>query len=442
MPFQNSHSTEPPEINAVPSQGGYTKTLIVLIAVNVLNFYDRNLLGALAEPIRKEFGLTDTQVGLLGSVFIWLYAIVGLPLGALADRWSRKKLLAAGMLVWSVLTAVGAGAISYPMLLISRLGFAMGEAAVAPTATSWIGDLFPAKKRARPLALFMLGVPLGGALAFFCSGPIAQAFGWRAAMLLAAAPAALLFPLLLGLREPERGAAENFRGPVARGSILTVLRVPTLWWIIASGALLNFNMYALATFLPALLSRVHKLSLANSGIGTGIAFAIGGVAGGVFAGWLGDHVANRRKNGRLLYAAIVSLIGAPAFYFGVTAERVFFTILFLMVGYATCCAYYGLVYSSILDIVSPAMRGTTMAIYFMAMYLCGASFGPVLTGRLSDIMAHCAAEAAGSTVTEAFRAVGLQHAMLVMPVLSVLLGIVLYCGSRTITRDMELQQAG
>jgi len=428
-------------MRSVPSQGAYSKTLLVLSAVNILNFYDRNLLGALAEPIRKEFALTDTQLGLLGSVFIWLYAIVGLPLGALADRWSRKRLLAAGMLVWSVLTVVGAGAINYSMLLVSRLGFAMGEAAVAPTATSWLGDLFPAKKRARPLALFMLGVPVGGALAFIFSGPMAQAYGWRAAMVLAAAPAALLLPLLWGLHEPERGAADNYRGPVARGSLFTVLRVPTLWWIIASGALMNFNMYALATFMPALLSRIHKLSLANSGLGTGVAYAIGGVAGGLFAGWLGDHIASKSKNGRLLYAGIISLIGAPAFYFGITSERVFLAILFLTAGYFTCCSYYGLVYSSIQDIVSPAMRGTTMAVYFMAMYLCGASFGPVLTGRLSDIMAHRAAEAAGSTVTEAFRAVGLQQAMLVMPVLSVLLGVVLYCGSRTITKDIELRDA-
>jgi len=165
---------------------GPTISLTVLVAVNILNFYDRHVIGALTEPIRKEFGLSDSQVGLMGSAFIWLYALVGLPLGRMADAWSRRKLLASGMLVWSALTAMAAMATNYTMLLFSRLGFAVGEAVVAPAATSWIGDLFPAYQRARPLALFMLGVPVGGALSYFFSGPVAQAYGWRAAMVLAA----------------------------------------------------------------------------------------------------------------------------------------------------------------------------------------------------------------------------------------------------------------
>jgi len=102
------------------------RSLAVLVAVNVLNFYDRNVIGALTEPIRKEFGLSDAQVGLIGSAFIWLYAIVGLPLGRAADSWSRKKLLASGMLVWAALTGVAAMAANYTMLLFSRLGFAVG----------------------------------------------------------------------------------------------------------------------------------------------------------------------------------------------------------------------------------------------------------------------------------------------------------------------------
>src|ERR1044071_5747446 len=112
------------------SRGNYSTALVVLIAVNILNFYDRHVIGALTEPIRKEFGLTDSQVGLMGSAFIWLYALVGLPLGRVADSWSRKKLLASGMVVWSALTAVAALASNYTMLLFSRLGFAVGEAVV------------------------------------------------------------------------------------------------------------------------------------------------------------------------------------------------------------------------------------------------------------------------------------------------------------------------
>ena len=115
----------------------------MLILVNIMNFYDRHVGGALAEPLRREFGLTDTQIGMIGSIFTWLYAIVGLPMGLLADRMSRKGLLAAGIAVWGSLTGLAAWATTYSMLLVSRLGLAVGESACAPIATSWIGDLYP-----------------------------------------------------------------------------------------------------------------------------------------------------------------------------------------------------------------------------------------------------------------------------------------------------------
>jgi predicted MFS family arabinose efflux permease len=416
------------------------RTLIVLIAINILNFYDRNVLGALTEPIRKEFHFNDTQVGFIGSAFIWLYAIVGVPLGRLADRKSRKHLLAGGMAVWSLLTALAAFATTYGMLLGSRLGFAVGEAVVAPAATSWIGDLFPPHKRARALALFMIGVPVGASLNYFLSGPIAQAFGWRMAMVAAAVPAMLLIPLLLRLPEPLRGASDAALAAAPAASPLVLLRIPTFLWIIISGALLNFNMYALGQFLPAFLSRIHHVSLAHAGVGTGIAYGVGGIAGSLIAGWVGDRIIRWRKDGRMVCAAALALVGCPAAWFGINSGDVTTAVALITLFYGTLCSYYGFVYSSIQDIVAPTMRGIAMAIYFMAMYLCGASFGPLLTGKVSDMMARRAADAAGSgVITEAFRAVGLQQAMLIMPVLSLLLAVVLFAGSRTIVRDAGRQ---
>ena len=416
---------------------------VVLFAVNVLNFYDRHVPGALTEPIRKEFHLTDTQIGLLGSAFIWIYAIVGLPLGRIADSASRKKLLAVAIVIWSSLTASAALAGSFAMLLFSRIGVGVGEAGCAPAATSWLGDLFPPEKRSRVLALFMLGVPVGGALSFFFSGRLAQAYGWRSAMVLAAAPALLLVPALLLLPEPHRGASEIHPAPLSRGSMWAILRVPTLWWIIASGALLNFNMYAIATFLPAFLSRIHGLSLATSGIASGIVYLTGGLTGCVIAGYFGDVIASRRKGGRLRIASMSSLVAAPLACIGVLqpAGSLLAAVVFLTLTYSLLTSYYGLVYSAIQDLVAPNQRGATMAIYFMAMYMCGASFGPLLTGRLSDFLAHRAAAQAGSVnVTEALRAIGLQQAMLIIPVLSVVLAAVLHAGSRTIVTDIAARQ--
>jgi MFS family permease len=418
--------------------------VLVLFAINILNFYDRFAPGALTEPMRKEFGLSDTQIGLLGGVFIWIYALAGVPLGRSADTWSRKKLLAIGVIVWTTLTASAGLAVNFNMLLLSRMGVGVGEAVCAPSAASWLGDLFPPERRARALALFMLGVPVGGALSFFFSGPVAQAFGWRAAMVVAAVPAVLLLPALLMLREPQRGASEGGSLSLNPGAEKTSLRhllsIPTLWWIIASGALLNFIMYAIGSFLPAFLSRVHHLSLASSGIATGAAYLAGGLCGGLLAGYLGDRIVSLRTNGRMLMAAGLAAFGAPFSYLGIVqpAGAMLLALLCLTISYGALNTYYGLVYSSIQDVVAPTQRGFAMAIYFMAMYLCGGSFGPLLTGSLSDHLAKQAMAAAGAAkLTEAFKAAGLHQAMLIVPVLSLLLAAVLYFGSRTISDDMR-----
>ncbi|HML16254.1 MAG TPA: MFS transporter [Bryobacteraceae bacterium] len=415
--------------------------VITLFAINILNFYDRNVAGAVVEPMRKEFHLTDLQIGFLTTAMTVLYAIIGVPLGRIADVWSRKRLLAMGVVVWSALTGFTYFAVNYAMVLFARLGVGVGEASCAPTATSWLGDLMPPTKRARALGLFMLGVPVGGALSYFFSGPIAHAWGWRMAMVVAAAPALLLIPALMMLREPLRGESEG-RRDVATGSMWTVLRIPTLWWIIASGALVNFNMYAIGTFMPAMFGRIFRLDVGRAGIITGVVYIAGGIAGGMAGGSIGDWIILRYRNGRLWMGAVLSLAGAPFAFLGAAAGDLNSAILFWTIAYASLNTYYGLVYSSIQDIVAPAQRGTTMALYFMAMYLCGASFGSLITGGLSDHYARIAAQAAGSSVlTEAARASGLQQAMLVIAVVNVGLAFVLYMGSRTILKDIARRDA-
>jgi MFS family permease len=416
------------------------RALAVLFAINILNFYDRQVLGALVEPVRKEFHLTDTQIGGLTTWMTVLYAVVGLPLGRLADAWSRKRLLALGVTLWTALTALGGYANNYVTLLFSRLGVAVGEAVCAPTATSWIGDLFPVEKRSRALAFFMFGVPLGTGLSLSISGPVAQSFGWRTAMVLAALPALLLVPALLTVPEPRRGASERVAVTSARPPAWSLLRIPTFWWIIFSGAMVNFNLYVVGTFLPAFLTRFHGLSIAHAGLWAGIGQMTAGVTGGFIAGMLGDRAIRRSKSGRLRTASIAALLAAPAAFLSIQqpAGSIGAALVLIMLCYGLLNMYYGLVYSALQDIVPPALRGTAMAVYFMAMYLCGASFGPILTGRLSDVLARRAANAAGSaTVTEAAKAIGLHEAMYVIPVLSVGLATVLYAGSRTIARDMD-----
>ena len=402
-------------------------SLAVLFLVNVLNYYDRQALGAVAEPLRHEFHLSDTQIGGLSTLFIVLYAVAGLPLGRLADTWSRRKLLAVGVAVWAALTALGALASSYAMLAVTRLGVGVGEAVCAPAANSWIGALVPARQRARAMAGFMMAVPVGVMLSAALTGPAAQAWGWRAALALAAVPALLLVPALLWLREPERnttGESSNATEP------LELLRIPALWWIAASGAILNFALYSFSAFLPAFLKRYHGLSVAQAGLWTGIGSGAAGVLGAVLAGLFGDRIVTRVGNPRLLLSAGAALVAAPLAWAAISlpAGQSTAALALIMPAYGLLQMYYGLVYAAINDIVAPRLRGTAMAGYLLVTYLGGAAFGPLLTGMLSDRFARVAS---GGVMTEAARAIGLHQAMYVVPAMSIALAVVLGIAART-----------
>ena len=402
-------------------------SLAVLFFVNVLNYYDRQALGAVAEPLRREFGLSDAQLGGLSTLFIVVYAVAGLPLGRLADTWSRRKLMAIGVTVWAGLTALGATASSYALLAATRLGVGIGEAVCAPAANSWIGGLVPAGQRARAMAGFMMAVPVGVMLSSAVTGPAAQAWGWRAALALAAVPAVLLAPALLWLKEPERAAGSRAGDDVTP---LGLLRIPALGWIAASGAFLNFALYSFSSFLPAFLKRYHGLSVAQAGLWTGIGSGVAGVLGAVLAGVWGDRILARWSNGRLLLAAGAALLAAPLALVAIAlpAGQSAGALALIMPAYGLLQMYYGLVYAAINDVVAPELRGTAMAGYLMVTYLGGAAFGPLLTGMLSDRLARRAAGA--GALAESARAIGLHQAMYLIPAMALVLAAVLWAGAR------------
>src|SRR5687767_8620745 len=241
---------------AMPGPNQTRYALAVLFAINAVNFYDRQILGALGEPIRREWKLTDAELGALGTAFTLLYAFAGVPLGRLSDTGSRTRILSVGVFVWSMLTALSGLARGFWQLFVLRLGVGVGEASCAPAATSLIGDLFPPERRGRALAVFMLGLPFGISASYAVSSTIAQAWGWRAAFYLAALPGIACAAAVLLVTEPRRGLSESRDVGVRRraGSpYRLVLSIPTLWWLILSGAVHNFNMYAISSFLSPYL---------------------------------------------------------------------------------------------------------------------------------------------------------------------------------------------
>lgn len=420
-------------------------TLCVLLGINTMNFFDRQVLPAVQEKIRQEWpGISDSELGWLGTAFILLYAVIGLPLGRLADRWRRKWILAAGVGLWSLLTFGSGLAWSFWSLFMMRLGVGVGEASCAPTASSLIGDLVPAARRARAMAVFMLGLPLGLALSFFVSGAVAERHSWQGAFFVAGLPGLVLAVGALFITEPVRGGADPDAGvsrdaqhPPFLAVVRRVLSLPTMWWIIASGALHNFNMYALGTFLASFLKRFHSVSVERAGQMSGLVYGFGAL--GIFAaGWAGDRAFRRGVSGRLHIAWIGLAAAIPCLLLALAAPagRAWLCAFWLLPGCMLLYAYYGTVYATIQDLVAPSLRGTAMAIYFCAMYLLGAVLGPVATGWVSDYCARRAASADSSaTVTELHKAIGLHDAMFLIPILDAALVVVLFCAARTVQRD-------
>src|SRR5262249_35768509 len=275
-----------------------------------------------------------------------------------------------------------------------------------PAATSWIAGLVTPDRRARAMSVFMMGVPLGVMLSGAVTGPAAQAWGWRIALAIAAIPAIFLVPALLWLPEPERVRTTEAKSP----SPFVLIRSTPLWWIAASGAILNFALYSFSAFLPAFLKRYHGLGVGQAGLWTGIGSGVFGVAGATLAALLGDRVILRGMNGRLMLAAVAALLSAPLAYFAISLPAGDSTraLALIMPAYGLLQMYYGLVYAAINDVVAPELRGTAMAGYLLVTYLGGAAFGPLLTGMLSD---HFAQEVSGGVITESARAIGLHHAM-------------------------------
>jgi MFS family permease len=426
--------------------------LALLFAINLLNFFDRQILASIIEPLRHDWGLSDTQLGWLVTSFTLLYAMVGLPLGRLADTWRRNLLLAAGLSFWSALTFLSGLTRNFWQLFVARLGVGIGEASCAPAATSMIGDLYPPQQRARAMSIFMLGLPAGVALSYLVGGAVAQHYGWRAVFFLAGVPGIILSLAILLMPEVRRGQfePEKLNAETQRTSEIAekkhkalrplppqrlcvelfsslalgpVLRIPAMRWIILSGLLHNFIMYAFTFFLPSLLIRYYGTTVQTAGWISALVIGTVGALGMLAGGWLGDAARRRKAHGRMLVATVAVAIAAPAGFLALQWNLPGFVLLQALAAFLMY-TYYPTVYATIHDLIEPQLRGRAMSIYFFAMYTLGASLGPVATGRLSDYLAR--------TTT---RAAALHQAMYLVPALTMVLSLVLWAGAQKLNAE-------
>ena len=298
---------------------------------------------------------------------------------------------------------------SFAQLIVARLGVGVGEATCSPASTSLIGDLYPSTARARAVAVWMLGLPLGLGLANGAGGWILQNWGWRNAFYIAAIPGILCAIAAWSIHEPKRGTLEEHAvGERVRpgNPYMLVLSTPTMLWVILSGALHNFNMYALGAFVSPFLVRFHHMTFVNAGWVAACVYGFSGIFGLTVGGWLADRLYAKRVDGRLIVGTVAIVICTPLMFLGLgrPAGDVLGFALLMGTGVGVMFAYYSTVYSTIHDVVEPSLRGTAMALYFFAMYVLGASMGPVGTGLVSDYFTFEKASAAGAVAPLPFGA--------------------------------------
>jgi MFS family permease len=424
------------------------RILFLLFLANLFNFFDRTIPAIIIEPIRKEWMLSDFQLGIIGTAFTLVYAIAGLPLGRMADNGSRRKLMGWGLAVWSGLTAVNGLVGNFWAFLLVRMGVGIGEASYAPAANSLIGDLFPAHKRARAMGIFMLGLPLGLLLAFFTIGAMVKAFdSWRAPFFIAAVPGLLLAVFMFFIREPARGAAESVAMSQEKidRPIRRVLSIPTFRWLVLAGLAFNFSTYACNSFMVPMLQRYFLLPLQDAAMATGIIVGVTGLVGLTVGGWIADKLHQRFANGRLMFAALSMTIACLCTGYALHAGRIEIGVFVgvFSIGWLFSYNFYTCVYTAIQDVVQPRLRATAMALFFAGLYLLGGGLGPVVVGLLSDHFAHSAMNAAQvEQMTEPFKAVGLHDAMYLIPVALFFALVFLVLASKCFSRDAQRMREG
>ena len=368
--------------------------LILLTLIATVQFFDRALMVIVVEPIKQEFGLSDSQLGLVaGLSYAVAFAVAGIPLGWLADRVNRRNLLAGMVAVWSAFVALAGSASSYTALVATRVGIGAMDAGGQPCSVSMIADMVQREKRASAVAVFFAGVPLGMLLGFLGGGLIASKYGWRAGFYVAAVPGVVLAVLLwFTVKEPQRGAMEPagqapVKAPPLMQSLSFMAGQRSLVLIIVASVLVTATSSAMMSWIGSLLIRTHQLSLPAVGVMTALCMGGVGAVGTLLAGSLADRLGaqDMRWQPRLmaLAAALIAIFGA-----GVCLLPSVAGVAVALGLFAACVAgLNGPTYALSQSLVQVRMRGVSMSTLIVLLNLIGVGVGPTLAGVLSDAFA-------------------------------------------------------
>jgi MFS family permease len=375
---------------------GYRYVVVwLLVIVYTLNFLDRQLVSVLAEPIRKDLRLTDTQLGMLGGIyFAAFYTFFGIPVGWLADRTKRIWIMSGACALWSLFTMGCGMATNFLQLAIMRMGVGIGEAGGSPPSYSLISDYFPPKERGTGLAIYSLGVPLGSMLGAAIGAGIAAQYGWRAAFLAVGAPGVLMaLVILFVIREPKRGGLDAFNGgkteheppPPLLTAVGGFFANRTLLLTAISSGLSAFVGYAGLNWNVPFLMRVKGMSLGEVAAYYSLVLGVTGVIGTFMAGWLADKLGHRDRRWYAWIPAAAFTITIPFWGLILWAPSWQLTLLFIAVPALLNNMYLAPALAVVQNAVPPARRTISGATLLFVLNLVGLGGGPLFVGRISDL---------------------------------------------------------
>lgn len=374
-------------VTQTPTRAYRGVVLGMLLLVYTFNFLDRQILGILADPIKAELGLTDTQLGALGGIaFALLYSTLAIPLALLADRTSRTWVITVSLGIWSGFTALCGVAGSFWQLFAFRVGVGVGEAGGVAPSYAVISDYFPPDRRARALSIYSLGIPLGSAGGVLLGGYIAQAVEWRTAFLVVGLLGLLIAPVFrLVVREPARPVQQGDAVPVS--AVFGILAAKRSFWFLALGAACSSMCgYGVAFWLPSLLMRSFGLDLMGAGQFLGALLLMGGVAGVLLGGWLGDRLGGKDKAAYAWVPAVSYIVGMPLFVIGVLSSSVTAAFLLFLIPQALVYVWLGPVLTAVQHLVPAHMRASAAASFLLINNLVGLGLGSWSVGALSDAL--------------------------------------------------------
>ncbi len=368
----------------MPPKKLYPRTaLVILTALNLLNYIDRSVLFAVQPLVQDEFHISKTQVGYLTSAFLLFYMIAAPFTGPLADRYSRKLIIILGAVFWSGLTLLTAVTHTYTELLIRHTLVGIGEATFVTIAPTFVADLFPEERRGRILGVFYLAIPVGTAAGYLLGGRLGTTHGWRFPFYVAAVPGFLLALAMLFIPEPERGRFDSLEETPQRGTIWGLARNPAFWTATLGMAMMTFALGGLQVWMPTFLSTVRGYSLQSANEIFGAIIVVDGTIASLAGGWLGDRLLRRSRSAYYSVSAMSMALGVPFMIIALFSNgrlmlpAIWVAAFLLLLNTAPLNA-------ALLNSVGAHIRATAIAVNIFIIHILGDVPSPTLMGYIAD----------------------------------------------------------